>query len=688
MFYSVISCFSILILITGFVYVIAKLSNRSRRERVEFVRTFKSGQCVFILLPTLILVFMGVFYSSHSLSSLFKAIPLSMKFVVFDFETGEMEDLLKVNIIYKSALYLDCFLIIFNACMLFLSIFKECVHNKNINRRFLKTKKSIVLIFGLSEENKAIYTSSPEDSERFIYAPLSKEEKSALYIESINYLSLHEDDVLGRLSSFIKKRGKNIMSRQRVNVFINTGDDTRNIILSDKLLSRIKSLGEKDPAYTKISVYMFGSNGKKNLYIELEEKGKGCFHYVDEYRIAALDLIENQPIASFFNEKQLNKDTTIKSDVEIKVFMVGFGNSNRELFLQSVANDQFVTTDDNGKPCHMNVKYYLFDRKKILENSNLNFSYNRYKDFLSWIDKKGIQDQFLEVAPLPCEEHLIPMQDIESKSFLNNLYDNLAFGQNDINFISVSLGCDIESIDLANKIVGKTMEWGLDNTHVGVRVRNIEDADNIAEESILLWGDRKHAVFNYTSITRKKLEQMAMVHDGVYDKYSQHYKKDIIIPADEMERMKNRVEWFSDKRMNRIKRESSIYACLNLKTKLCISGLNRNDLTYEMIDKTIGKDNNEPIDKEKNKKRDNLARQEHYRWNAFYIVSGFIPVPIKDMLKDKKAHGKDLKRRRHPNLIECDALVEYEKLTNNCVIQYDYLSIDELADMFNIFDGV
>lgn len=677
MFYSFISILCILTLAAGFAFVLKRLLNRNRRERVEFVRSFKSGQCAFIFLPTLVLVFMGLFYSSPGISVLFKAIPLSMNLVVFGFEMGELEALMNVNAVYEAALYLDCFLIIFNACMLFLSLFKEKVHYKNVNRRFLKTGKSIVIIFGLSEENKAIYSSSPERTERFIYAPLTKEEKYALYNESIDFLTLHEDEIFSRLSSFIINGGRMIRDNQRVDVFINTGDDTRNIILADRLLSYLKSMKENDPLYGKLSVYMFGSNEKNNLYIELEEKGKGCFHYVDEYKLAALELIEKHPMASFFDSRQLNDDTTIKRNIEIKVFMVGFGNSNRELFLQSVANDQFVTKEDLAGPCHKNVKYYLFDRKRILENSNLNFSYNRYKDFVAHIDRKGIRDHYLDIAPLPCEEHLVPMQDIESKSFLNKLYENLAFGEGDINLISVSLGCDIESIDLANKIMAKTQEWGLDNTHVCVRIRNIEDAENIADERLLLWGDRKSSVYNYSAITRKRLELMAMIHDGIYDRYSKE-RKNLKISENEMERMKTRIEWYRSKK--RIERESSKYVCFNFRTKLCLMGLNGDSITPDLVKKKVTHLSAATSD--------NLARQEHYRWNAFYIISGFIPVSIKAIKDDSESHGKDMKRRKHPNLLEFDALKDYEEITNKKVILYDYQPVNEIADMVSILGRV
>jgi hypothetical protein len=116
----------------------------SRRERVEFVRTFKNGRCVFILLPTLIIVFMGLWYSNAGVYAIFKTVHLSMQFVVMDFEFGELQQLITQNKLYAVVVYLDCSLVIFNACMLAVSLFKQRVHCVRTNLRFLFTKADIV----------------------------------------------------------------------------------------------------------------------------------------------------------------------------------------------------------------------------------------------------------------------------------------------------------------------------------------------------------------------------------------------------------------------------------------------------------------------------------------------------------------------------------------------------------------
>jgi hypothetical protein len=539
-------------------------------------------------------------------------------------------------------------------------------------------------VAGRPTENRLIYASAPSDAKAFLYCPLSKEEQNNLYNEGVEFLTLHESKLLQKVCNTVKANAQTGV----LNIFINTGDDSQNIALANHLILKVKEIESvSSVTYDKLAVYTFGNSNKKNLFLELEEKGFGCFHYVDEYKLATLDLIEKHPMASFFNENQVDFKTAIVKDVELRVFLIGFGKTNTELFLQSVSNDQYVTLDEKGLPVHKAVKYYLFDRKKILENSNLNYSYNRYSAFRSKLEHDGLWSQYWDIAPVAAKEHLIPMQDIDSKTFFHNLHENLAKGEHDINLISVSLGCDIDSVDIANKIQSKCKEWGLYNTQVSVRIRDRKEATNIANKDLLLWGDLRESVFNYSTISRKKLEKMAMIHDGIYNKYKEEGREASLMKRTfSFEDMAYKRKWFKEK--DRIKRESSFNVCLNIKTKLCLMGFgarlqksSKLPLTAKDIRQAVGKP------EESGQLRENLARQEHYRWNAHYICSGYIPASI-DEAKNCEANGKSSELRRHPNLLEFDALRNYEEATGNKVVKYDEQAIDELASMYEIYTSI
>lgn len=657
--YSFLSVISLLILIFGFIYFANSLNKKSRKEKIETIQAFKNGKCAFIFIPTLILISAGSYYNEPSFTSLFRAIPLSAKFVVLGFEFNDIKSLLTANRIYKIAIIVDCILIIINACLLAVSLFKQKAHIALTNQKFGRTNKDVVLIVGLSTENKEIYSSVPKNKLAFLYNSLTKEDKNELYNNNFEFLTLSKQNLDNAICSILKKN-----SNQHCDIFVNTGNDTQNILFASEIISKVKNF---DPtSIDKLSIYIFGTDANKNLFFELEDKGLGCIHYINEYKLCAIDFIEKHPIASFFSSNHVDYSTATIKDVSLNFFMIGFGRANTELFIQSVSNDQFVTKNKEGKTVHKPVNYYLFDRKTILENSNLNYNYNRYEFFLDDIEKKHLKDKYLELAPSPASTHLEPMLDIDSKKFYNKLRTSLAQGKNDINLISVALGDDIKNIDLANKIISKSQEWGLDNTKVFARIRDFKYSQEIASSDIILWGDTKTCVFNYDTITRKALEEQAREHNKSYEKTNN--KNNSANKND----LQNKSFGFILAR--RMQRASNFYACLNLRTKLMLVGIDVKDerLTTESIQKYLSAE----LSKEA---EENLARQEHYRWNAHYICNGFIPASIEEIEKTEK-HGKDFDLRKHPNIIECDALKEFENITKNKVIEYDFLPIKNLRE--------
>ena len=85
--------------------------------------------------------------------------------------------------------------------------------------------------------------------------------------------------------------------------------------------------------------------------------------------------------------------------------------------------------------------------------------------------------------------------------------------------------------------------------------------------------------------------------------------------------------------------------------------------------------------------RRNLAVQEHYRWNAYMIRSGFIPA-TKQQIREGKVKSY-VGARFHANLCSFQALFAYREMRNDWlsehepgkkkedVIAYDYKLMDE-----------
>ena len=84
--------------------------------------------------------------------------------------------------------------------------------------------------------------------------------------------------------------------------------------------------------------------------------------------------------------------------------------------------------------------------------------------------------------------------------------------------------------------------------------------------------------------------------------------------------------------------------------------------------------------------RQNLAIQEHTRWNASMISFGFIPASIDKIVKDTEDHGKDYRTRTHGNLTTAAGLIDFRKLTTEP--GKEEISADVLNNNFHLMDDV
>ena len=92
--------------------------------------------------------------------------------------------------------------------------------------------------------------------------------------------------------------------------------------------------------------------------------------------------------------------------------------------------------------------------------------------------------------------------------------------------------------------------------------------------------------------------------------------------------------------------------------------------------------------------RQNLAVQEHLRWNAFMISRGFIPASLQKILSDRENLGKDYRLRTHSNLTTEEGLIDFRKIAVKLtgkteakadIINYDFHLMDDAWWYLNMF---
>lgn len=708
MVYTVVAMICIAVMIGIIAYLLKQFLPLNREERIEFINNFKKGKCAIIYVVAVPLFYVASIYVHKGvMESLFDAITKSVNLVVLKYDTPTA--LIGNNTVFAVAIYMCFTLVIINAAMITISILHHRIWSVYRLWRFYWGKGDKCIILGNNIKSSYIYNSCK--CQNVVVDVLTDDARRKLYIKGITYKSFPNGE---RLSSWLRKYvSENLVkindTKDKICIIINYDNEQTNLMLCGRFVNLIKDF-DKSVA-DNIDVYVFGNREFENIYSKYEDKSRGCLHYINEYSQLAIDFIDKYPLTEFMNEKHIDyTESLIYGDVDINVSMIGFGRTNQEIFLSMVANNQFLTKDADGNIVNKPVSYHLFDKHHTDNHKNLNHNYFRYEHDYS--AKNGIKENEAKYLPLPemPEKHDYHYLDINDIAFYDDLKSTIGIGENAINYIIVSLGDDYLNIDMANKIASKFKEWKMQGCKIFVRVRSKKIADDAKVffdmNTCYPFGTEADVVYDYSHIIQEKFSDMAIMRNFVYD--IEHDMKHDVVSEGEMQQ--SRIKWFVKR--NIIERESNVYACLSLRSKLHLMGLDyceRSDESREGLsaDKYLSiyaKGDLPIIEKNadnspkairysidfKESRRKNMAIQEHSRWNAYMLMNGFVPATIDEILTDKKddgeyTNGKNYDVRQHGNLTTYDGLVEFRKLVatrdksdeaSKDVIKYDYQLLD------------
>lgn len=727
---------------------------RNRTRRISEMRNYKKGSFIFVYILTTVIYFLGVAILSLSsyetnitpaqlgaliLDAIITAVPKAADFAVLKFDpikvllagvkeardAGLIENILYTN--YLFTVKVSCITLVISTVVFAISLvgqhiwrgWKEgCLH-------ILPRQKLYIL--GNNPQNVNIYNSANKKKySKILIDDISKEECIDYYTDGVVYKSVNPITVVGK--NFVR----NAIANKSIFV-INTGSDEKNIMICREVVERFleaesrdkKKLakqtadgkanaknkdGELDKLYKNLKVYVFGNPQYLAIYEDIVSSGFGCIHYVNKYQKAAVDFIDRHPFSRYMNENQIDyKTSLVKENVDINVILLGFGRTNRQIFLTSVANNQFLTKGENG-PVLKQVNYIIFDKDPVENNKNLNHNYYRLKHEMEKMD----QADYLPFPTLPAKE-AFPHLNVNDANFYDRIEGIVKKNGNDANFVIIAFGSDLENLDMAQKLVEKRREWGASNLIIFVKVRKACDGMKFLDEpGCFFICNEKECVFDIEMIRRDRIIEMSVERNVIYDA-EKGVKRDDSIRG-----------WY---KLSPLKRDSNIYCSLSLRAKLNCMGLDyckkkdENDLglSEEQYFEIYGKGNmpkytvKDGIRKFeygltlKDSLRTNMAVQEHERWNAFMITNGYIPSTRDQILREAYVDsqgkplfnedgdicytdGKNEDARRHGNLTNYEGLREFRKMIasrNNKteidtdVIKYDFQLLDDAHRILN-----
>lgn len=740
MLYTVFSLLMIFVLLLIFLSICVIFFKKSRADRIASIRNFKKGEFALIYLAAVPIYTVGHIYDGKDLvNAFFTAINKSVSLVVLRYDVSSIDALLKANVFYKVAVYFCFALVVINALTVTLSFLQRKIWAFCKKLAWYLSKNNRLYIIGNNEESIKIYDSclkrsgdpSKKTSEEYskmivdnISLKISDKDSESLFVKKVGFISK------SNLSDFMKKeintafgklRKRSASGKNRKNIFIiNTRDDDKNIaicqsvvdVLNQNFFQNGKESGDLviDFIYNT-HIYVFGDPQYETIYDNIVENSHGCIQYVNKYKQIAVDFIDKYPLSLFMDEKQIDYSTSlVGSDTNIDVVFIGFGKTGRQIFLTSVANNQFLTRE-NGTTCLKQVHYHIFDKEHAENNKNLNHNYYRFKnEFYGENGELAVnKNNYLPLPSFPALEEYHTL-DINDPRFYKSVRSIVKKGADDVSYVIIAFGTDLENIDMAQKILEKKSEWNVNNLWVFVKVRSGNDSFPIFKRNdCFLIGDESASVYDFNKIHNDKLIKMAMDRARIYA-IEQNIKErnGHSLTKEEIDKIIRDTDYDWYAKRTQIERESNVYACLSIRSALHLIGLDYTEMSddvkciteKEYLDKYATGDEPEYYDFSngekkiikydtvdfKNSLRKTLAIHEHYRWNSFEISKGMIPASIDEIKKDTKSNGKDYKfLRRHGNITTFDGLIEFRRMIaardgvgelEKDVIKYDYQLMD------------
>lgn len=706
-----ISCLAVLII--ELIAILINIILKKRSERIAFLRSFKKGKCAIIYVTAIPLYCIGHMYAGQNfLAAFFAAINKVITLVVLRYDIGSIQNLMQDDLLYNFTIYFCFILVGVNALILTLSLTSQYIWSAFQSFKATMTKKDKLFIFGNTPDNLSIYRSDKKRN-KVIIDDISDKDCAKLYMERIAFISTHSFETpIKKLFRLIKK-----FDREYI-VVINTGSDEKNISICQNVIRSIENISNEETInrlFSKTKIFVFGNPRFEAIYEDIVLGGFGCIHYINKYQKIAMDFIDKYPFSKFIDETQIDYDTTlIKEDVDLNVLFIGFGKTAQQLFLTSVANNQFLTAG-SGDPELKKVKYFIFDKEETENNKNLNHNYYRYKHECSDLNP----EEYLPLPALPAEETYYRL-DVNNCNFYDQIRSVVTRNPKDANFIVIAFGSDLENMDMAQKLLEKRKEWGLDNLVIFVKVRCLHKEETMLEdEGCFFIGNEKDVVYNIDKILGDSIFCMAQMRNEVYDlEYDITHTPGIVVDDEYIKKNHDNAyrNWYMTK--SQMERESSLYCCLSLRSKLNLMGLDYcqsedgldglSEKEYLTIYAGADMPNTSkynvtadgkpivyyPLEFPASKRR-NMAIHEHLRWNSFMISKGIVPANRAQIASEKivgkdgierYTNGKNYAVRRHGNLTTFDGLVEFRKIVaarDNCleeekdVIKYDYQLLDD-----------
>ena len=676
----------------------------------------------FIIVGTFI-QYLGISYLSNTEPRLnfMKAFFSAVKMVGGDFKDDQLSALMKNNLWYYWSVLLVQSLVLINSIIVVIGLLGKRVFNQLRLHLALKSKKTYIIIGDNSYSNaflNSIECQTQEWINDFSNKKMFNIQKSLirfyrrmkLDVRIIINLTAMNEVLLGKFFSrscrpavvfgdFNTELANKLMpisikGEIRVISFI---DDDRTNMIAIEAFSRRLDIIKNNPHFRKLDNTDFHNSGfvghfmysdyNQARLMEIIKCNNACIQLFSRHELITRAFVDKYPLTKLVLKEDIVNGALVSG--KYNYFFLGFGKTNKEILRKMMINNQF----NSGT-----ITYHVYCLNSEDEESI----------FLRPIRYFHKENAFLSSEYLTqygsLNKPLFHSYDVRGFTFYNSLLDN-KLSSSKLNIFIIALGEDIVNIKVAHELEEYLSTDLKKRSHIFPKTSNIEGVFNKNTQSIICPIGHVSEIFSSKYLIDENTDILAKTIHRVYqDQANKHIlKKNIKVK-----------EW---KELDLHTQDSNRSVATNIRTKLNLIGFDfkkslsntteieiQNNSIFEVLGYTKSSFEEEvPIFENKNQMmnyyndhsiRLRMAEQEHLRWIAYEILSGWVPMPISTLKKRaadiecSRPHADDLTKQHACITTEQGLLDLFEILVENGrpasssdKIVYDYTTLKYLPDI-------
>jgi hypothetical protein len=519
--------------------------------------------------------------------------------------------------------------------------------------------KKLWLIAGTGAHQKNLLENlTPEQKNNTVIIPNETNEEAKKEYLARGFLVIDE-----KISADILKKTGCFHTRETVLIAI-SDDDVENLEIARTAAACLQTLSAGERGKLHFSAHIMYTHIEQAEHFAFSEGGAagGFIQFFNPYEITARSFLFDNPVTKFIPSSYIDfRAARLKRAFDFLHVFIGFGKANRELLKQSIAADQLLGMD-----------YHALVIDISLEDGKSAFM-NRCRGLFVSEDERDSKKYF----PVPEEKYHIEF--VECNALSKEMYDTVIRRVKNAGASTavVSLGNVQLSAETAMELRRQCYTESIvkEAIHIFVHasthspiaaddvLNNKDDVENGITIETFGFDDE---IFSLDRITNREMDILAK---HTAENYSG--SPGIKYPA----------TW--DK-LSSHERESNRYAALSVKAKLNLMGF---DLVYDTAeagvqDERILEEFKIAYGLERAQRlrsagdvlsylerdaggsiadtaRNNLARLEHQRWNAFHLVKGWTPMPKEKLTAQLR---KIPREKKHACITTFEGLVELRDL--------------------------